>query len=201
MEYSRRSVKIYDVISNLFYFIITCMIVSTMQSDIQLNFDKTCYLLGDDAILNAKYTGTGTVEYINWYYDKILAIIDANTCSTFVSDSWYRDRSYLLGDDAILNAKYTGTGTVEYINWYYDKILAIIDANTCSTFVSDSWYRDRSLARVCDSVSNTFSIMITALDNSDFGRDWGVSLRLSAAETTPVVRHTMAKCLVSIYFF
>ena len=150
MEYSRRSVKINDVISNLFYFIITCMIVSTMQSDIQLNFDKTCYLLGDDAILNAKYTGTGTVEYINWYYDKILAIIDANTCSTFVSDSWYRDRS---------------------------------------------------LARVCDSVSNTFSIMITALDNSDFGRDWGVSLRLSAAETTPVVRHTMAKCLVSIYFF
>lgn len=148
MEYSHRSLTICNFVLTSFYFIIVVITVSTLQSDVQLNFDKPCYNLGDDAVLTATYPGAGTVEYINWYCDKSLAIIDAITCKIF-----------------------------------------------------DNWYPNSRLTYTCDSVVHMFSTTITALNNADFGRAWGISLRLSGAETTQIVRNTLPECAVSIYTF
>lgn len=124
------------------------MFIEAASGDVEFVFDKNCYKEGDTVILTAKYTGSGTEQYVNWFYESSIAAdnrINKATC-------WFD----------------VGSG----------------DAG----FPSNMDYN-------CDdSAQHIYKATIPSLPQTAIGKEWGASFNLASGTSTDYDKKTLTQC-------
>lgn len=95
-----------------------------------------------------------------------------------------------------LTARYSGSGTVEDINWYYEKRIAgnyVIKASDCSKAGIDKGFPEDRISFECGS-RRTYKLILSPAIKEDVGKKWGASFSLLAGGTTELKTKTLQEC-------
>lgn len=106
---------------------------------------------------------------------------------------------YNEGDTVILTAEYTGSGTEQYVNWFYESRIAAdnrINKDTCSFDVGsgDAGYPSNMDYNCDDKAQHIYKATIPSLPQTAIGKEWGASFILTGGASTDYDKKTLKQC-------
>lgn len=119
-------------------------------------------------------------------------------CIADIEFSFNKDGCYKKDESLTLRAKYTGTGNLQSVNWYYSEQKSgnnVVLVTTCLIFgIADDGFPNNRLTYTCDSSTKTYTATLSSLGQSDNGKQWGVTFATTDQATPDIVKQTLTIC-------